>query len=627
MGGGILKAANMQTSRARQYTSVYSSFLGVDFSADPMLVDKNHSPYALNLVADDGGMPEKRPGWRTLRSLQGRINGLFYCQIGGQEHYLCHAGTKLWKVELNSGEGQNTLLASDLPNRPSRSFFLLDCLYLLTGDRYLVFNGQTIADVVGYVPTLEINRRPDGTGGVKLESANLISPWGIEEFIGDGSSKSFQLSRSGLDSSAVTCHILNTATGLWEEKTETTHFTVDRSKGIVTFQTAPPSSELVNVKITYAKTTAGHADRICKAKNCAVYNDGTVFVCGSVRGQDYRSGYRRPDYFPENGYDRVGSDENDIVGYCRLGEYLGIIKEDSEQNSTIFLRWQDTEKDANGTTRAVFYKKPGVVGPGALAADSIGRLVDEPLFLSRRGVYGVASEYLTDHHSLQNRSTYCNNRLTAEPELEKACTVEWLGRFLICVNSHCYVLESRRKAVPYENSSYAYECYYWENIPAVCFLEVKDRLYFGTVDGKICMFNTDLSTLDRFSDDGKAIPVVWSTCMDDDGQPARLKTLEKRGCVVTLKPFVRASAEICLRTEKDPAEWLARKGWVDVFDWEDIDFHRFSFDSNDGPRDISVATRVRGYRRLQFVVRSAAVNEGFGIYQITKTYRIGKMPR
>lgn len=625
MGGGVLSAVAMQNSGARQYTSVYTSFLGVDFSTDPMLVDKNHSPYALNLVADEGGMPEKRPGWRTLCSREGRINGLFYCQIGGSEHYLCHAGTKMWRLDLG-GTGEPTLLAQELPDNPSRSFFLLDRLYLLTGSRYMVFDGTTLQDVEGYVPTLQINRLPDGSSGDRLEEPNLLSPWGTEEFRGDGTQE-YQLSRKGLDADAVQCQVLNSTSGEWESKTENTDFTVDRENGVVKFQTAPVKAELVNVKITYAKTTAGSADQIKKAKNCAVFNDGTVFVCGSVRGQDFRSGYRRPDYFPENGYDRVGSDDNDIVGYCRLGEYLGIIKEASEQNSTIFLRWQETEKDADGNEKLVFYKKPGVVGPGALAAGGIGRLVDEPLFLSRRGVYGVVSDQLTDQRSLQNRSTYCNNRLTAEAGLENACTAEWLGRFLICVNGHCYLLDSRRKGMPYANGSYAYECFYWENIPAVCFLEVKDRLFFGTADGRICVFNTDRDTLDRFSDDGEAIPVVWSTCMDDDGQPARLKTLEKRGCVVTLKPFVRGSAEICLRTDRDPAAWTARTGRVDVFDWAQIDFHRFSFDSNDGPRDISVKTRVRNYRRLQFVVRSTELNEGFGIYQITKTYRLGRMPR
>jgi hypothetical protein len=406
-----------------------------------------------------------------------------------------------------------------------------------------VFDGSTVAEVEGYVPTLQVNRLPDGSKGDLLEAANLLDPRGTEEFCGDGS-KDYQLCRTKLDPSPVSCRVLNTTTGEWETKTEGTDFTVDRKKGLVTFVQAPPSSDLVNVKITSAKTVEGNADKIRKAKNCAVFNDGTVFVCGSVRGQDFRSGYRRPDYFPEDGFDRVGSDENDIVGYCRLGEYLGIIKENSEQNSTLFLRWQETEKDLEGNERVVYFKKPGIVGVGALSAASVGRLVDEPLFLTRRGVYGVASNSITDHRSVHNRSTYCNNRLVAEPGLEQACTAEWMGRFLVCVNSHCYVLESRRKGNPYGSANgYVYECYYWENIPAATFLTVGDDLFFGTADGRICRFNTDREKLDRYNDDGEPIAAVWSTCMDDDGYPTRLKTLEKRGCVVTMKPFVRSSVE------------------------------------------------------------------------------------
>jgi len=615
----------MKGPAAAKHTSTYSSFVGVDFSTDPMLVDKKHSPYALNLVADEGGMPEKRPGWRTLFQMEGKINGLYSCRIDGVEHCLCHAGSCLWEVDLENAEEPPVLLYDQLNDALGCSFFLQDKLYLLTGREYLVYDGQSVSEVEGYIPTLQINRLPDGSGGMALEAENLLDPRGMEEFCGNGSKK-YQLSRTGLDQDKVVCWVLD-SNGEWQEKAEDTDFTVDREKGIVTFQSAPATSDLVNVRILYAKTTAGNADKIKKAKNCAVFNDGTVFVCGSVKGQDFRSGYLQPDYFPANGYDRVGSDENDIVGYCRLGEYLGIIKEDSEQNSTLFLRWQETEKDDDGNEFFVFQKKPGIVGVGALSAASIGKLVDEPLFLTRRGVYGVVSKALAENRSLQNRSLYCNNRLTAEPDLERACTVEWRGRFLVCVNSHCYLLDSRRKSSPGGSSGQGYECYYWENIPAVCFLQRQDHLFFGTADGRICRFNTDREKLDRFNDDGQPIPVVWTTCMDDDGYPTRLKTLEKRGCVVTVKPFVRSSVEICLRTDRDPVAKQVRKGWVDVFDWEQIDFNRFTFDTNDGARDISVGTRVRNYRRLQFVVRSNAVNEGFGIYQISKTFRLGKVPR
>ena len=58
-------------------TKKYERFRGVDFSTDPALVDDTRSPWAPNMIADRGGMPEKRPGWRTLEQFGARVNGIF----------------------------------------------------------------------------------------------------------------------------------------------------------------------------------------------------------------------------------------------------------------------------------------------------------------------------------------------------------------------------------------------------------------------------------------------------------------------------------------------------------------------------------------------------------------------
>ena len=44
--------------------SVYKTFRGADFSTDPSLVDYSRSPLCTNIVADGGGMPQKRLGRR-----------------------------------------------------------------------------------------------------------------------------------------------------------------------------------------------------------------------------------------------------------------------------------------------------------------------------------------------------------------------------------------------------------------------------------------------------------------------------------------------------------------------------------------------------------------------------------
>ena len=78
-------------------TTVYGRFKGVDFSVDASLVDKDRSPYAPNLIADIGGMPEKRLGWRVLHQIEQPVNGIWYGEIKGQKSFIAHGGTKIYK--------------------------------------------------------------------------------------------------------------------------------------------------------------------------------------------------------------------------------------------------------------------------------------------------------------------------------------------------------------------------------------------------------------------------------------------------------------------------------------------------------------------------------------------------
>ena len=71
-------------------TTTYKKFRGADFSTDPSLVARNRSPLCTNIIADAGGMPEKRWGWRVLHRLEGSIYGLFAGNFDGKQKYLAH---------------------------------------------------------------------------------------------------------------------------------------------------------------------------------------------------------------------------------------------------------------------------------------------------------------------------------------------------------------------------------------------------------------------------------------------------------------------------------------------------------------------------------------------------------
>ena len=44
---------------------------------------------------------------------------------------------------------------------------------------------------------------------------------------------------------------------------------------------------------------------------------------------------------------------------------------------------------------------------------------------------------------------------------------------------------------------------------------------------------------------------AWSTKADDDGSFAQYKTLDRRGSGVMIKPYLRSSVQINLRTDRD----------------------------------------------------------------------------
>ena len=132
----------------------------------------------------------------------------------------------------------------------------------------------------------------------------------------------------------------------------------------------------------------------------------------------------------------------------------------------------------------------------------------------------------------------------------------------------------------------------------------------------------------RYSDDGEAIDAVWATRYDDDGTPAVLKTMIQRGCCVTIKPYARSSGTVYFRSDRPGGgERKVAATAMDILDFTDIDFERFTFNTDDSPQEIFLNRKVKNYKRLQIIVRNAENNEGFGIFQITKHYVIGNFAK
>ena len=613
----------------RLYQKEYTQFRGVDFSTDPTQVADYRSPYALNLISDLAGFPEKRVGWRKILDTGKRINGIHHAVFAsGASMRFVHAGNTLYT--WNESNASHTAICETMADNRSVAFAHGGKMYLMDGNKYRVvaeadgvYTVANVEDGEVFVPTTTIAADPSG-GGTPFEAVNMLTGKRINSFFSNGTSKDYFLDTQNID--AVTKVVVN-----GEEKDD---YTVDLAAGKVSLSAAPADSKGVdNVVIHFTANVEGYADRVNKCSIFAFFgfnNDNRIFISGNPEypNWDWQSGLDDPTYFPDTGYTKVGSDTSAIMGYLKQYNSLTIVKADNEQDAEVFLRTAQMEDD--GTV--IFPIQQGIKGVGAISKYAFATLRDDPLFLAREGVFAIASTSVQLERTVQDRSYFVNPVLTTEAGLSEAVAAVWNGYYVLCVNGRAYVADSRKRTAQsgtgasYSESGsyvqYSYEWYYWQNIPARVIREYEGELYFGTADGYICKFNTDISTMAKYNDDGAPILARWATKMDDYGSIVRRKTLTKKGCGVMIKPYTRSSVTVYTSTDRTH-EAKIQYAAMDILDFSDIDFSRFTFNTLDTPQVVPFNKKVKKFIVLQLIFENNVKDEGFGIYGVQTQFAIG----
>lgn len=267
-----------------------------------------------------------------------------------------------------------------------------------------------------------------------------------------------------------------------------------RTRWVTTTNTMSPQ---VRLKYTQWNVSSGASvpqrDAFFASSKCLVYGNGIinqVFLTASkydaYSTRVWYSAATDPLYFPDTNYIEVGATDKHIMGLIKVDDYLGIIKQGSATDTSVYLAYATSFEDI--TTYAV---KQSVNGAGAISNGAFNILNGEPLFLSAEGVMGIEPAE-DESRKIRNRSYYINKPLLQEPSLESAFSFVYKGMYWLCVNNHCYVLDGSQK-VSWENTktNLQYECYYLENIPAKCFAQKDGLLWFIDRRGNVCRFRDD----------------------------------------------------------------------------------------------------------------------------------------
>lgn len=602
-------------SSPKRSVAVIDEFLGVDFTNSPSNVDLKKSPNGINMIRDVPGKVRKCMGYETIKTYDARINGAHFRH--GDEEYLIHSGTKLYKGE--------TALYTDMNDARSKSWQIEDSLYIVDGKTLLVYDGSTVekASDSAYIPTLTIAKAPSG-GGEQYEPLNLLQPGFTELFGGTETDKTFQLSFSGLDSKAVQAWLLNSS-GDWVQKTEGTDFSVNRSTGAVTFTVAPgvsPVSGEDNVKITAFRTVDGYADRINKCKIGILFGvNGAadrIFLSGNPDyiNYDWYCDYNNPLYWPDTGYTTLGTAKSAIIGYSIINDRLAAHKDSMEDDRNVILR-EGNITDNEPTFKIV----NSLQGAGAVAPYSFGYLSNEPLFLTELGIYAITPQDITGEKYSQNRSFFLNGKLLEEPNLSEAYACVYKDLYWLCLNNVAYILDGLQplqtdKSLPYATRQYA--GFYRTNLPARVMWVHDARLYFGTSDGKICRFFNDPVSLTSYNDDGQPIHAIWDT--PDFYGNLFYKNKTFRHLDVRLASAIATSIKI----------WVQKRGlWNLVkedssraryFSFMNLCFSKLSFSPDTTPKTIPMKTKVKKVDKARFRFENDVLNEPFGLFDIAWEY-------
>jgi len=602
------------------------TFKGVDETGTR---DLSRASEMVNCILDDEGTPEMRTGWEPVFPTSlgaGAILGIHKWRTpSGGTIRIIHHGTKLYTC-ATLGVQPTEVYSGMSGLRHSTSFELGTKLGIIDGTAFVVFDGTTVvtAESIAYTPTRYINRTPTGSTSNLVEDFNLIQPKWKEFFTTVAGTSTYQLSEGTLDS--ISSVKLNGVTF-----TNPTNYTVNLTTGLITLVANPGTGAYTNnLEVVPSKVRSGYADRIKKCTVAAAYggpNDSKIFLGGNPdyphvdfwTGFPYATGAYDLTYWPDTYTDRVGGDNDPIVGYAIQYDYMVIIKRNSA-----FKRTYSIEQDAYGRTVTRFPSVPLNDYAGCVEADSIQMVKNDPWFLSDDGVYAVVGTSVRDQNDVEKRSPLIRIN---QGDYGVAIMVDD-KYYLATGDDEVWVADVERSIKDEDTGKYGPVWYKWTNMPVSYWCSEGTNLLFGSnVEGQVYRMKDKVDDVMPYNDNGVAIsPCYWTmvnSTMDRDDMTKLVLSL-----IITEKPFSQANMGIQYETEE---------GWFDVssdtdlslafMDYGNINYAAWSYLTTNNPQSFKVRIdNARGIQRFRLRIRSTDevdVFMGFASIDINFQYLSG----
>ena len=401
-------------------------------------------------------------------------------------------------------------ILTGLNDAPVSFFAMNDKCYILTGNEYIVYDGNRASPVIGYVPTINQSRTPDGIGGTAYQELNYLSDSWKESFSGTADATEYKLELPGLLGIKA-----DSIEKVWVNREELIAGFMLGADGLtVTFDVSPGEGDNnVVIQATMAGLNDPTSITQCTiAQEWGGKNDTRVFLSGNPNISNRRwysqvreGGILDPTYFKVNDYDDIGSNAEAVTGFGRVVDYQVVYKERTTYYSSVV-----------GPDDAGFMSFPvlpmndeyGCIAPrtvcpaqgGLLALSEQGVTFTIPSFVrGQLNVVLVSEKVNHDWDSL----TGIQDFTIAERKAAHAYIYD--QKYWLHIKDRVWVLDLR-----YSSLAQGVYCWYpFTQIPgkASCFLESGENLYVGdNVAGLIYRRYPG-----RYSDDAEPIDAWWKS--------------------------------------------------------------------------------------------------------------------
>lgn len=650
--------AAAQTPAKQMVSMVFGDVKGVDFRSDDTTTYR--SPDAENMYRSRLGLWETHVGFRKIGYVGKRVPVWGIHKFSYNDRYndvktkvLVHAGTKMYIWDNYPEEftlDNLTEIFSGLASRRTKFSEFQNVLLVLDGDSIYYFDGE-VFDYISHKATIPQTYQ-GGSPGVPVKDASAYQPrsfinkWVFEGYVPDGTATQYQLHLKEIDADTVEIwqgainpedpdNVIYT-----ENASGNRGFTVNRTTGVITFNSAPATAAIAGVEelyIKYAKSSPGYSNRI---NNCTeiITFDNRVFLTGNPAYPNviFWSGNGDWAYYSEVDYsERAGTSSAPVIALQQMQENKFLtIKKDTHQDGSYAIWSQYSLSDDYVAETYLASSGNSTIGCVSNFAHTV--FVDDNVFLSSNGLNAISRNLAVSlERNIEHRSTLVDPKLLAE-NLDDAIMTQHRGYlYILFPNGHCYLANSATKCTDVSNFTeyewaYLTDLQVYEGTTAYAPSQLTSfndqELYMGVSNGYLCKFYFDMESADgsfptyTYNYDGRAINDYVDTPFSWFGIQNRFKKLVRKYNDLYCDVRTHTDIEVLFHTEKkfmEDSKVLSYK--ADLFTFNNLDFSNYvdsqgnteyNFSFKTIPPVSFVLKKLKGkrFRRLQLRIRSGGIN-------------------